>query len=266
MNFTGSVIVGLLYVLPGILFVTGLTKLFSSREPSPFDGQLSIGLMLALPAAIAMHFAWLIVSSGISSWLATPEPSVSHALRLLLSDPRSSEATQALATVSSYWGYIATYFVSLCITSFCLGKLSNKLFKHRRKADWYDLLRHEADFLWLTTELEMGGVPYLFAGVLKDFRISTDGTLDRVVLCAAVRRTLKRPTAREMRKKDERYQPGGWVPIPGEFVVLDMKKAQTINVDYWYLEGDSSSDESSEPAKSTEGEAPELHEGEEVVR
>jgi len=55
MNFTGGVVLGLLYVLPGIFFVFGLARLFNTKLPSPFDGQLSTGIVLALLATILMH-------------------------------------------------------------------------------------------------------------------------------------------------------------------------------------------------------------------
>lgn len=236
MNITGSVILGLIYVLPGILFVFGLTRLFSTKTPSPFDSQISTGIVLALPAALLMH-AIGIGAANLSSWsLGTPEPDPAQALRMLLSDSRSEAMGAAISTAAEHWFAITIYFLALSICSWRLGKRANRWIKPNRRADWYDLLRREADLLWLTTDMQIGGVAYLFAGALLDFKVSAEGELERVVLTGAVRRTLKRPNKDEMDARDEDYQDGGWIPIPGEHVVLKMSGSHTVNVDYWYLE------------------------------
>lgn len=247
MNITGSVILGLLYVLPGILFVTGLTRLFSTKTPSPFDGQLSSGIILALPAAVLMHVIGLSVTYLLAWISGSPEPDLAQALTMLLGDPKSEAATQAIAATGKRWGAISAYFVLLSIFSFVSGKAVNKRIKQHRRADWYDLLSHEADMLWLTTDMQIGGAAYLFAGMLRDFKVSADGALERVVLIGAVRRTLKRPTASEIQSSDENYEEGGWISIPGEYVVLDMKNSHTVNVDYWYLEKEEPEDETGQP-------------------
>jgi len=236
MNFTGSVILGLLYVLPGILFVSGLTRLFSTKTPSPFDGQLSSGIIVALPAAMLMHVIGIASAHVAARLIDTPVPDAGQALVMLLGDAKSEAASTAIANAGEHWVAIGSYFVLLGLFSFAVGKYANRFFRHRRRADWYDLLRHEADMLWLTTDMQIGGVAHLFAGMLKDFKVSADGALERVVLIGAVRRTLKRPSQTEIESGDETYQQGGWVPIPGEYVVLDMRSSHTVNVDYWYLE------------------------------
>lgn len=234
MNFTGNVILGLFYVLPGIVFVFGLTRLFSSKSPSPFDGQLSTGFILALPSALLMHAIGIGAAYFVSWLFGTAEPAPEQALTLLLGDPKST--TSAVAKAGASWIAIAAYFLFLTPVSWGLGKVANKWVKPNRRADWYDLLRHKADMLWLTTDVEIGGVAHLFAGVLKDFRLSSDGELERVVLMGAVRRPLMRPTEQEIASGEENYQDGGWIPIPGEHVVLKLSGSNTFSVDYWYLE------------------------------
>lgn len=104
--------------------------------------------------------------------------------------------------------------------------------------------------LWLTTDMQIGGVAHLFAGMLKDFKVSADGELERVVLIGAVRRTLKRPSQEEMNSGEESYQSGGWIPIPGEYVILKMSSSNTVNVDYWYLEEEKPDPEADEDESS----------------
>lgn len=238
MNITGSVILGLIYVLPGILFVVGFARVLSTKTPSPFDGQLSTGFILAIPAALLMHFVG-IGSSHLLSWSwGTPKPDLHLALTLLLADSKSAEYATAIANVAKYWLAATIYFVALAIASPYIGRRISKKFQRHRAADWYELLRNRADVLWLTTEMQIGGVAYLFAGALKEFKVSGDGELERVVLVGAARRTLRRPTPEEMENGGETYQDGGWIAIPGEHVVLKMDSSRTVNVDYWYVEDD----------------------------
>jgi hypothetical protein len=246
MSITGNVILGLIYVLPGILFVFGLTRLFSPKEPSPFDGQISTGIALAIPAALLMHVIWLGIAHLLALWPGLPKPQVSDALTLLLGDSRSNPTTDAIASAARHWFWIGAYFLTLFVFSFSTGKFANTRLKARRRADWFDLLSKKADMIWLTTDMEIGGVAYLFAGMLHDFKLSPDGELERVVLLGTVRRTLKRPSEQDMAVADENYQDGGWVPIPGEYVVLKMSATNTVNLDYWYLEEDAA-DETAEP-------------------
>lgn len=243
MNFTGGVILGLLYFLPGILFVFGLSKLFDAKLPSPFEGQLSTGIVLALLAALFIHTIAIIVLCLVP---LGPDPDVSKAMLLLLGDYKSEEIQSALGSLGDDWLYISVYFLSISAAAFWFGSLANKYVRLSRRADWYDLLTRDADILWLTADVQVGGIAYLFAGVLKDFKISSDGELDRVVLVGAVRRTLKRPTQEQMDSKDEDYKDGGWIPIPGEYVVLNMSGCNTVNVDYWYLEENNVADDVAE--------------------
>ena len=246
MNFTGNVILGLFYVLPGIVFVFGLTRLFSTKSPSPFDGQFSTGFILALPSALLMHAIGIGAACIVSGLFGTPAPDPAQALTLLLGDPKSTASAEAVAKAGASWIAITAYFLFLTPVSWGLGKVANKRVKPNRRADWYDLLRHKADMLWLTTDMEMGGVAHLFAGMLKDFKVSADGELERVVLIGAVRRTLERPTAEQIQSGDENYQAGGWIPIPGEHVVLKMSGSNTVNVDYWYVEDEAPDDDESQ--------------------
>lgn len=246
MNLTGSVILGLLYVLPGALFVAGANRLFTSREPSPFDGQFSAGLMLALLMSLMLHSAGICLARALQPFLGFAEPNAEFAISLLLGDPKSATSKAALSSLGANWSSAVAYFVLLSVASYLLAYLASPLLRSKNQANWFNLLGGdgEADFIWLTADVEMGGVSYLFAGVLREFSTASNGALERVVLTHAVRRTLKRPSAREIRKKDERYQAGGWIEIPGEFVVLDTTRSTTVNVDYWYLSSDEPDGES----------------------
>ncbi|MDH5824320.1 hypothetical protein QFW77_15195 [Luteimonas sp. RD2P54] len=237
MNITGNVILGLLYLVPGVLFVAGLSRLYTTRTPSLFDGQISLGIVGSVVAAIAMHSLCIAIANVITPYLGIPAPDASQAISLLLSDSRSDRVEQLINDAGRTWRYVSAYFIFASISAFILGKCANRLIKLNRRANWYDLLRDEdADFIWLTTDIDVGGDTYLYAGMVKDFKIASDGELERVVLLGAVRRPIRRPSQSEIDEHRESYNERGWIEIPGEYVILRMSEARTINIDYWYLE------------------------------
>ncbi len=244
MNLTGGVILGFLYLLPGIAFVFGFTRVFNRKLPSPFDGQLSAGLVLALVASIALH---TVASFLLHLIPIGPDPDVGEALLLLLGDYKSEPVQVAVTSAAKYWWAISLYFLILSNTAYRLGRWINTRAKSTRRADWYDLLTHDAAMLWLTTDIEINGAAYLYAGMLKDFKISADGDLERIVLLGAVRRPLARPSKQEIESGAEDYQEGGWISIPGEHVILSMASSRTVNIDYWYLDETESVDAQSPP-------------------
>ena len=63
-----GVLAALLVLLPGIAFVLGLTRLHNpSKPPTPFDQHFSIGLILAIAAALAFHVVGIFTCNLASS-------------------------------------------------------------------------------------------------------------------------------------------------------------------------------------------------------
>jgi len=223
--------------MPGIAFVAGLSRLYTTRTPSLFDGQISLGIVGAVFAAIVIHFLSIGLTAAISQLLPVPTPAPYEALLLLFNGSGSDEFRQVIEGLKTDWPYVGIYFVLAAVLGFCLGKGANRQIRFNKHANWYGLLRGEdADFIWLTTDIDVGGEAFLYAGMVRDFRVSASGDLDRVVLLGAVRRPLRRPTPEEISRKTENYNDRGWIQIPGEYVILRMASARTVNIDYWYLE------------------------------
>lgn len=242
MGLTLAVLVGLLALMPGAAFVFGLTRLHSPTSPTTtLDQHFSVGLLVALLSALVVHG----LAIALLRWCPVPQPELSYALALLGGDLELAAAKDAVASVSEYPVRIATYFVLSTMLAFAAGRALNGALPVRRTASWYELLKPDGwDFVVITADIELNGSCYLFSGVVSEFSISKCGNLERVVLVYAGKKFLSEagkdspPTVSgDGGAKDLGH---GWVEIPGEFMVLKMAHALTINCDYFTLDGSDS--------------------------
>ncbi|HZH43463.1 MAG TPA: hypothetical protein VEY50_05220 [Lysobacter sp.] len=231
-----SALVALLLLLPGIAFVLGLTRLHSPASPvTPFDQHFSLGLILALVAAIGLHAAGLAIAELGHRLLKVPGPATAQALALLAGQLNVPEAQAALVSLERYPIRIAIYLLALVGAGFQAGRLLNPHLKSRDTASWSGILNQQdgVEFVVLTAEVNHGGKTYLYSGFLADYRIGRDGVLERVVFRDyAARRLL-----------DDDQLAGGegmdaWTEIPGEAFVLQTRDVKTVNVAYYYAADD----------------------------
>lgn len=255
-----SAITALLLLLPGIAFVLGINRLLTpDSPPAPLDQHFSIGLILALVASILLHVVGVGLIGGWA-WLAHgPHPEPAHAIVMLSGQVQGPVAEAALKGLGDYPLRIALYFLTLTLVGFYAGKFSNRFVYRRSAAVWSDLLspvidQAEVAFIVLTAEVNHGGTVYLYSGFLSEYRVGRDGALERVVLREyAARRPLNMEGAENdvpPMPNEDGSLPGGWLEIPGEAFVLQMKDVKTVNVDYFYVddtpmpEDEASADES----------------------
>ncbi|WP_058836100.1 hypothetical protein [Luteimonas abyssi] len=254
MGLSLSVLVALVLLLPGAAFVFAVTRLHSPTAPSTgLEQQLSLSLAVALLAAIFAHAvamgALLVVSACLP--LHTPDlVAVVH----LLAGGSGAHALDAARALGGHPFCISAYFLLATASMWLLGKRANKVLRHREQADWFSLLRPEdVGFVVLTADFVMGGETVLYKGVVKEFRIAKTGELERVVLKIAARKPLSRASLPEQPVPVRGYDPDqsdlwpdelddsprslghDWIEIPGEAVVLQMKDAKTINLDYFWI-------------------------------
>lgn len=230
-----AVISALLFLLPGIAFAFGLTKIHSRSKPSaaPFDQHFSPTVVLVVVAAAVAHGLVIAIWNSALGW--SPQVDASQSLPLLAGDLKSPVGELAVRSVAEHPLRIGMYFLALTAAWGWLGKFLNQFIRDRNRATWYNLLRpgdDKADFVWLTVDLKLDDSCYLFAGIVREFDVATDGLLTRVVLSDAVRRPLHCDAK-------ARIAPGtddGWTEIPGEYLVLQMEHVRTLNVDYIFVE------------------------------
>ncbi len=248
-SFSLSVLVGLCIFLPGAAFVLGLRRLYNPSAPgSPIDQHFSAGLALAVAANVLLHGIGFSLTAGYTRARGLPEPDIGPVLALLSGDLKSAWGMAGAQSLTEFPLRVSAYFLTTTVVAWGAGILANRLIRLRPRAGWTELLRpSEVSFVWLTTEVELDGTCYLFAGPVQEFSVGKDGNLERVVLPYAVKKPLplrkKKSAGATMPEEGLQEAPsgteldGGWIEIPGETLVLQLKDSKTVNLDYFY-EGD----------------------------
>ncbi|MGF6463237.1 hypothetical protein ACVKU6_001726 [Stenotrophomonas sp. PvP086] len=245
-SFSLSVLVGLCIFLPGAAFVLGLTRLYNPSAPSsPIDQHFSAGLALAVAANVVIHGVGFSLATGYTRARGLPEPDVGPVLALLSGDLKSAWGKAGVQSLAEFPLRISAYFLTNTAIAWGAGILANRLIRLRPRASWSELLRpQEVSFVWLTTEVQLDGTCYLFAGPVQEFSVGKDGNLERVVLPYAIKKPLP-PLKRKSADGVPPEQPpqgaasgaelnDGWTEIPGEILVLQLKDSKTVNLDYFY--------------------------------
>ncbi|WP_256776793.1 MULTISPECIES: hypothetical protein [unclassified Stenotrophomonas] len=179
-------------------------------------------------------------------WPSSHRPDLLSVIQLL--GGHTAPAAAAPRALSEHPFCVGGYVVACTALMWGLGKFVNRRMTKKDPADWYQLLRPaDVDFVVLTADFTMGGQVILFKGVVLEFRTSRSGDLERVVLGIAARKPLAiaglpPPEAHpeEVDKNDDddagRSLGHGWIEIPGEKVVLQMRDAKSVNLDYFWAD------------------------------
>jgi hypothetical protein len=168
-------------------------------------------------------------------------------LALLSGDLKTAWGKAGVQSLAEFPLRISAYFLTTTAIAWAAGILANRVIRLRPRASWAELLRpKEVSFVWLTTEVQLDGTCYLFAGPVQEFSVGRDGNLERVVLPYAIKKPLppqkKKPTdgaPPEQAQQEASSAPelnDGWTEIPGEILVLQLKESKTVNLDYFYEE------------------------------
>ncbi|MCG8347225.1 MAG: DUF6338 family protein, partial [Chloroflexales bacterium] len=254
MNLALPALVISLALLPGYVFF----YTYNGRVAS-FDGDVVVGdpkfgrsFVIACAFSLLLHTVFI----TLATTYAPAKPDLSF-LFYLLSGDYSDGGIKALAKEkiadSYYW--IVAYLVVSFIGALLFG-LALRSFVSRLNLDSkYGLLRFSNDWHYILTgastydppptdtlivaSVEFPLATYLYAGVLYDYSVSTDGRLRDITLLRASRRKLEDDRKLDL---DEFEYPGDggvdghrFYPLTGEFIVLDMGRVQTLVVDYFWL-------------------------------
>ncbi len=247
-SFSLSVLVGLCIFLPGAAFVLGLTRLYNPSAPgSPIEQHFSAGLALAVAANVVLHGIGFSLAAGYTRARGLPEPDIGPVLALLSGDLKSAWGMAGVQSLTEFPLRISAYFLTTTTIAWAAGIMANRLIRLRPRASWAELLKpQEVSFVWLTTEVQLDGMCYLFAGPVQEYSVGKDGNLERVVLPYAIKKPLplrKKKSASDtcpeqgpQENQSSKELDGGWIEIPGETLVLQLKDSKTVNLDYFYEE------------------------------
>lgn len=231
MGLSLSLLTAVCLLLPGATFVFGLSKLDARHMPGRMlDPHLSAALALLVLAAVLAQALWLSAWQGVTHFMAWPMPDPRQVIVLLSGNLSGAVGLQAMESLSRYPLRICAYFIALPTTTWGLGRACNRFLRRQPAANWQELLSPaSAQLVWMSVDLHLGGRCYVFAGPVSDFSIARDGTLERVVLSYAIRRSSER-----RRAVSERIRRAGMQrsQVEAGRAVLLLREAHAIKLDY----------------------------------
>lgn len=241
MNVALPALIIFLVLLPGFIVRTRFKLVESSSvDYSPF-GRVVITAILWAGLG---HTLWLTASHLV--FHRTLDTAVF--LRLLSSDPHQSHAIAAVADdikwVARYFGslFAAAYFIPpiirILITRCRLDRdeaALSPLFRFHQ-APWYYLLTgadfkkdEVPDFISVSAIVNIADEAILYTGILNEFFVDKNGTLDRLVLQQVVRRPAELNNIADRRAVQDASQ---YYEVDGDYFVLRYSEAITLNIEY----------------------------------
>lgn len=237
MNLALPAIIVFCLVLPGFVFRISLRRASTiSLDYSPFGKMVTSSLSWA----VGLHLFWVFLTNTFTKNQVDP----ALVFGLLSSD--KDLQGKSIALVSSQFGSVAFYFITLLLTCFFVPKLVRvivdkykldgfhsgvKRFFRFDDADWYYLfsgvdLKGQPDFISLSAVVEVGKESFIYKGALEDYFTDSTGELTRLVISGASRRRMERTQELSADTQD------GFYPINGDYFVLKYSDIQSLNVHY----------------------------------
>lgn len=259
MNVALPAVILFFILVPGFLFRSNFKLVErSSLDYSPFGAVVLSGLFWA----VVLHGLWL-----ISAYIFFDRVLSFKALLGLMS-PSATSFEAALRQVESETLLTAVYFLTIVPGAVASGRLLQRLVTRLEwdrgataflfrftDAPWHylltgrDGLERLPDLIKIAAVVDVGGTSFVYAGYLVSFHLTTDGSLDRLIL----RDPVRRPLARDKDAVPQSNEEAGVDPserfyqIDSDMFVLKYESMSSLNVEYmWFVteEGTGSSEAS----------------------
>jgi hypothetical protein len=269
MNIAFPALLVLLLVLPGItLRYTYLKGFWRWNSPVSFQ-TISDEVALSIVWSAVLHLIWYFLVTR----LGFGKPDLKSILVFLVGGGtgRSDDLRLAItATVESPLR-IAGYFLSIILFSGFVGllahiavrawRLDRKTKALRFKNEWHYLLSGEVlefsefqpferegivDGVYISAIVKHGRSDVLYRGIVADWLLDSKGELDRILMRRAHRRKLEddRVPGQARNNDDPEYQGDPrYYDIEGEFFVIRYQEMTTINIEYVFVDADSSANQ-----------------------
>lgn len=263
MEFAVSAIFLLILLLPGFILQTAYTKGFWRWNSPTSNRSLTEQVPVGIVFATVLHAAWISLAAVFGFAIDF------GAVFMLLTGNYGHDDVhfdRAIAQLTNNPSRIFLYFATLDLVAAAVGYVSHFAVRQLRldrrtrmlrfNNHWFYLLSGEIaqfqeltnieediDGILLTTVIHHSEADYLYRGLLTDFFFDKEGNLDRVYLTLSERRRLsddRKDQEVESSAAEERYY-----DIEGDYLVLKYSEMTTINVDYFFLIPETTSDNAS---------------------
>lgn len=269
MNIAFPALLLLLLVLPGItLRYTYLKGFWRWNSPVSFQ-TISDEVAFSLVWSAVLHLIWYFLVTG----LGFGQPDLRSILILLVGGGagRSDDLRLAITAIVESPLRIVGYFLSILLFSAIVGlvahiavrewRLDRKTKVFRFRNEWHYLLSGEVlefsefepferegivDGVYLSAIVKHGRSDVLYRGIVADWLLDSKGELDRILLRSAHRRKIEddRAPGQARNSDDPAYQDDPrYYDIEGEFFVIRYQEMTTINIEYVFVDADSSADQ-----------------------
>lgn len=217
------------------------------------DPTIIKSLSWGVTFSIALHALWI----PLCGWLTGRYVDLKLVLYLVSGGYSSNslliEAAESFAgNLIPIAGYVLSTFMVGIISGWLLRKtvlkfdLDIKFGLLRFNNDWHYLLSgikpnkpHPAGSIVAAT-VEFPDATYLYAGLLWNYTVSTDGRLREMTLIGARRRMITADQATDDVDGGDTDNGGilgaRYYPLKGDLFVLDCSRVQTINIDYFFTD------------------------------
>ncbi|MDR6521631.1 hypothetical protein J2789_004318 [Variovorax paradoxus] len=259
MNVALPALIVFVLVLPGFVFRDRFKRSEKTAlDYAPFGRVVAEAVMWAT----LLHVIWLFLA-----WLMRDQVLRIDLLLGLLSSSTADQA-KAIAFIQARSDWFAEYFLTLLpasflvptglrwlITKYRLDREGHSFASWARfdDAPWYymlsgaDFAKTELpDLIIVSAIVDIAGTPYLYRGQVAEFFCASDGQLDRLILENVSRRTLDKDkttprTTSQATETDAESEAAiadsaaleqRFYPIDGDYFVLRMSEAVTLNVQY----------------------------------
>ena len=246
MNLALPALILLAVSLPGFIFVyTYKGSLRNYNEPLVSATAMSMGWVVGLILGFGSHTIWVLAAQHLTRYTVD----LRTVLYLLGGNYDDHVAfAHALTTTTAHPYAIATYFGSLYFASAVTGILLHRGVRHFRLDHKVGMLRFNNTWhyifwgdennvaaVWITVSTRHSDHSCLYAGLLLEYVVLADGSLERLVLTNPVYR-LSLPA--------DPSSPSTDCQIPGDRFVLWCKDVNTLNVDFIFSKKTSDSTKS----------------------
>ena len=250
MNVAFPAILTFLILLPGFVARSRFKRVERTIiDHSPFGHAVPEGVVWAT----LLHWLWIVLMELFTDRRFAPEVLIS-----LLSADHHLQGP-ALRELATQFNGIAAYFLSLLLAAYVLPSSVRWLVTRYRLdihanifsralrfhgAPWYYLLtgaefskEERPDLIAVSVVVDLAGTSILYVGILEDFFVDQEGSLDRIVLSD----TMRRPITADKNLAGGAADPYRFYSIDGDYFVLRYSEVTTMNVEYIKLETNSHS-------------------------
>ncbi len=242
MSFAFGALLIILLLLPGIVFRYAYIRSNSLRRS--LDFSLLSEAIIMIVVSLLLHALGMAVARALGF-----DPD----LRLLyLLGTGGALSADDFTTVAAGYGSFVLYVLLLCglagllgfgLQRFVLRRGYDQQYKGLRVLnDWdryftgYVLpppMRQRLNFIWVDLLVEgNGGQPVLYSGVLENYSLNRDQTIDQIFISSAIRR--RTPDHPEPGPDTAPQLPN--YDLPGDFLVVPFHQVRNLNIIYNFLQ------------------------------